>query len=107
MEVGNRDNGVGLHPTKKEQRPLPSQSDPCRRCVESRGNVLAASRFWPLLPRMDGHADAFRAGVLRTVSPHRFSIHGPYPWSLSFICTKSATVLRNMQWSASCIDVTA
>jgi hypothetical protein len=29
MEVGNRNNGVGLHPTKKEQRPLPSQSDLC------------------------------------------------------------------------------
>jgi predicted nucleic acid-binding protein len=30
---------------KKEQRPLPSQSDRYGRCVESRGTLLTASRF--------------------------------------------------------------
>ena len=60
--------------TKKEQRPLLSQSDPCGRCVESRGFIVTASRFRPLLPTMDGHADT---SGLESSGPF------PYPWSVS------------------------
>jgi hypothetical protein len=45
---------------KKEQRPLPNQSDPDGRCVESRGFIVTASRFWPLLPVVDGDLRASR-----------------------------------------------
>jgi hypothetical protein len=39
--------------------------------------------------------------------PDRVSTQGPYRWRLSFFEMQSATVLKPMQGSASCIEVTA
>jgi hypothetical protein len=56
---------------------LPGRGDGRR--VESRVTAPTASHFWSLLPKMDGHADSFGTGVLRTFSLPTIRIRGAYP----------------------------
>jgi hypothetical protein len=78
---------------KKEQRPLPSQSDPC---------IVGASKVEVISLRLRASDRCSREWMVMRMllgleSSGPFSTHGPYPWSLSFICQECAAVLRRIQ----------